>query len=149
METISISYAHEDQAFTLEIYDSLQEKGLSPWLDVKKLLPGQEWKLEIEKAIRDSTIFIACLSKNSVDKKGFVQAELKRALDITDLMPEGKIYIIPVRLDDCEVPTRLSKFQWVDYFNPGDREKLFDSFQNYHRASENRQPEQFFDAGRE
>ena len=106
METIFISYAHEDQSFALEIYEILREQGLSPWLDVKKLLPEQEWKLEIEKAIRDSDIFIACLSKNSVDKKGFVQAELKRALDVADLMPEGKVYIIPVRLDECDVPIR-------------------------------------------
>jgi hypothetical protein len=93
-------------------------------MDAKDLLPGQEWKVEIEKAIRESAVFIACLSNNSVNKEGFVQAELKRALEIADLMPEGRIFIVPIRLDNCKVPISLSKLHWVDYFEDEEREKL-------------------------
>jgi hypothetical protein len=39
-----------------------------------------------------------------VDKKGYVQKELKEALDIFQEYPEKAIYLIPARLDDCKVP---------------------------------------------
>lgn len=39
------------------------------------------------------------------------------ALDIADQIPEGQIYIIPLRLENCDVPSRLSKWQWVNFFD--------------------------------
>jgi hypothetical protein len=30
---------------------------------IKKLLPGQDWKLEIRKAVRESDVVVVCLSK--------------------------------------------------------------------------------------
>jgi hypothetical protein len=65
MVKIFISYAHEDRNTALEIYNALKIKRLSPWIDAKDLLPGQEWKAEIGKAIRESNIFVACLSNYS------------------------------------------------------------------------------------
>ena len=136
MAKIFISYAREDEATAETIYASLVNLGHSVWLDRKKLVPGQEWKMEIEKAIQSSDIFLACLSKHSVDKVGFVQTELRRALEVTDLMPEGKIYIIPVRLDECEVPFKLKNLQWVDYFEIGSGDGLLRAI-NTHSNAEN------------
>jgi hypothetical protein len=124
MAQIFISYAREDEETAVKIHDSLVSEGHSVWMDRKKLIPGQDWKTEIEQAIQSSDIFIACLSTHSVDKVGFVQAELRRALDVADLMPEGKIFIIPVRLDECQVPTKLKKLQWVNHFEIGSGESL-------------------------
>jgi transcriptional regulator with XRE-family HTH domain len=124
MADIFISYAHEDRSTVLEIYKTLNDKGFSLWIDHNDLLPGQDWKVEIEKAIQESEIFIACLSSHSVNKRGYVQAELKRALDIAEQMPEGSVYIIPVRLDDCKVPITLDRLHWLDYFVEDQKEKL-------------------------
>ncbi len=135
MAKIFISYAREDEATAETIHDSLVNEGHSVWLDRKNLIPGQEWKMEIEKAIQSSDIFLACLSKHSVDKVGFVQTELRRALEVADLMPEGKIYIIPVRLDECEVPFKLKNLQWVNYFEIGTAESLFRAI-NIHSNAE-------------
>lgn len=55
-----------------------------------------------------------CLSNKSVTKEGYVQKEIKLALDLADEKPEGVIFIIPVKLDDCAVPHHLTKTQWVD-----------------------------------
>jgi hypothetical protein len=110
-------------------------------MDKKNLLPGQDWKTEIEKAIRGSDIFLACLSNHSVNKTGFVQAELKRALDVADLMPEGKIFIIPVRLDDCPVPYKLQGLQWVNYFEAESKENLFKAIRSKVSAEENLEKE--------
>ena len=37
-----------------------------------------------------------------------IQKELRKALDVADEQPEGSIYLIPVRLELCEFPDRLS-----------------------------------------
>jgi hypothetical protein len=49
-------------------------------------------------------------------KQGFVQKEIRFALDIADENPPGRIFIIPVRLVDCDVPDCLKKWQWVNLF---------------------------------
>jgi hypothetical protein len=89
--------------------------GINPWLDIKNLLPGQQWKTMISQTIRKSTYFIALLSNNSINKRGFAQKELKIALDILDEMPQCRIFIIPVRVNDCEVADeRLQAIHWAD-----------------------------------
>jgi hypothetical protein len=68
-------------------------------MDVKSLTPGQDWELEVGKAIRRSHFFVACLSTRAVTKQGFIQKELRRAFDIYEELPEGTIYLVPVRLE--------------------------------------------------
>jgi hypothetical protein len=68
-------------------------------------MKGQNWELEIHNNIKSSDFFIACLSKNSVSKHGYVQKELKEAISVLDEIPENEIYIIPIRIDDCLVPS--------------------------------------------
>jgi len=72
------------------------------WLDTESLLPGDRWKDKIQDAIENSNYFIAMLSTRSVNKKGFVQKELKTALEVLDLFPSSERFILPVRLDDCK-----------------------------------------------
>ncbi len=114
---VFISYAREDQDVAERIYTDLKESGIQVWIDKHSLLPGQNWKLEIEKAIRESTYFLALLSFNSLSKKGYVQKELRKALDILDEMPDTEIFLIPVRLDNCETShPRLAEIHRVDLF---------------------------------
>lgn len=114
---IFISYAHEDEAPARRLYEDLKRAGAKPWLDKENLLPGQEWKMAIESAIEQSDYFIALLSSRSVNKRGYVQKELRQALDVLSMIPPGTIYVIPVRIDACE-PThlRLRDLNWVDLF---------------------------------
>ena len=106
-----------DKPIVRELYQRLNAEGwIDPWLDKEKLLPGQEWELEIEKSVEISDVVVVCLSKNSVEKEGYFQKEIKKVLDLSDQKPEGTIFIIPLRLDDCEPPRRLVKWQYVDYF---------------------------------
>lgn len=149
MGKIFISYAKEDISLAKELYETLDRQGFSLWMDEEDLLPGYQWEIEIEKAIHESDIFIACLSKNSVNKRGYVQAELKKALDVANLMPEGEVYIIPVRLDACEVPRSLSKLHWLNYFEPGEKEKLYKAIRQRIESSVKvvSKQETYFDAG--
>lgn len=114
---IFISYAREDLITARRISASLREYKLEPWLDVEKLQPGQNWRQAIESAIKASAFFIALLSSNSVNKRGFVQKELRTALDVLQEMPPSQVYMIPVRIDECvsDYPA-LQDIQWTDLF---------------------------------
>jgi len=78
--------------------------------------------MEIERAVENSDVVIMFLSDNSITKEGFVQKEIKKAIDKADEKPEGTVFIIPIRIEDCVVPKRLSKWQWIDYF-PDERKR--------------------------
>jgi TIR domain len=102
----------------------LKADGIRCWFDEEDLLPGQDWEYEISKAIRSSRYVVACLSKASVSKAGYIQKELRKALDVADEQPEGVAYLIPVRLEECEIPERLQRWQWVDLFKDQQYERL-------------------------
>ena len=96
--------------------------GFSPWMDVRKLLPGQNWPRAIENAIDGSDFFIACYSSRSVRKRGGFQAEIRYALDCARQVPLEQIFLVPVRLDNCEVPRAVqAEFQWADLFPDWER----------------------------
>jgi nucleoside phosphorylase len=113
---VFLSYAREDETKVVDLYHRLSTAGFKPWMDKKDILPGERWEASITRAIRDSHFFLACLSPNSTNKRGVIQKEIRDALDIMDSMLPSDIYLIPVRLEACEVPDRLRKFQWVNLF---------------------------------
>jgi hypothetical protein len=89
---------------------------LNPWLDKKNLRPGENWRIAIRRAIRESRFFIVLIS-SSILKRRFIHREIKEALDILDEFIETDIFIIPVRLDDCDIPyEKLKGIQYVDLF---------------------------------
>jgi len=115
--TIFISYAKEDSAQARRLFDDLRRHGFEVWFDEESLLPGQKWRPSIQDAIQKSRFFIALLSTHSVSKKGYVQKELKTAIEVLDEFPENQIFLIPIRLDDCDVlDQRLRDIHYVDLF---------------------------------
>ncbi|MCI0609601.1 MAG: SUMF1/EgtB/PvdO family nonheme iron enzyme [Anaerolineae bacterium] len=100
-----------------ELYRYLLRRRIKPWFDEIDLVGGQDWQAEIPKALATSDAIIICLTKNSVDKEGYIQKEIKFALDKALEMPEGRIFLIPVRFEECDVPFSLSRYQWVDLFD--------------------------------
>ena len=102
---VFLCHASQDQPIVRDLYQKLAaETWIDPWLDAEKLLPGQDWNLEIEKAAEASDAVIVCVSTTSVAKEGYVQKELRKVLDIALEKPEGAIFIVPLRLDDCAFP---------------------------------------------
>ena len=121
---VFLCYAHDDAREVRKLYDHLKQNGIVTWLDQENLIPGQDWKWEISKAVKQSDVVIICLSSNSISKEGFVQKEITYALDAADEKPDGTIFLIPARLDACTVPTRLNRWQWVDLFQSDGYAKL-------------------------
>lgn len=114
---VFLCHASGDKPQVRELYKRLIFEGVDAWLDQEKLLPGQDWRLEIPKEVHEADVVLICLSRNSITKEGYIQKEIKFALDIADEKPEGTIFLIPARLEDCTVPERLSRWHWVDLFD--------------------------------
>lgn len=121
---VFLCHASQDKPEVWKLHRYLKTRGVKPWLDVEDLLPGEDWEVEIPKALFSSDIILVCLSKNSVNKEGYVQKEIAFALDKALEKPEGTIFIIPVKLEDCELPKRLSRYQAVDLFRTDGRKRL-------------------------
>ena len=113
---IFLSYAREDEEKVEKLYQKLSNAGFKPWMDKEDILAGEQWKSRIQQAIRHSDFFLACLSANSIDKRGWIQREIKQALDLWQEKLDSDIYLIPVRLEDCEATESLHDFQWVNLF---------------------------------
>ncbi|MFZ5880065.1 MAG: SUMF1/EgtB/PvdO family nonheme iron enzyme [Chloroflexota bacterium] len=126
---VFLCHATEDRSAARELYEKLAaEVWIQPWMDTEDLLPGQDFDVEIYKALRDSDSILICLSQTSVAKEGYLNKEIRRALDVAREKPEGAIYIIPVKFDECTPAfAELKKLQWLDYFAPKAHEKLLKS----------------------
>ena len=111
---VFLCHASTDKPKVRELYRYLKKRGIQPWFDEEDLVGGQDWQIEIPKALATSDAIIICLTKNSVDKEGYIQKEIKFALDKALEMPEGRIFLIPVKFEECDVPFSLSRYQWVD-----------------------------------
>lgn len=127
MAQIFISYAREDFQHARELYQRLKAQGFRPWMDKVDLLAGQPWQPALERAMRESDFFVLLLSRNSVKKRGFVQREIRTALDLWEDKLADDIFLIPIMLEAMaweEVPEAISKFQWVELFEDDGWERL-------------------------
>lgn len=113
--TVFLSYARSDMGAVENIRKMLMSSGSQIWMDIHDMVGGEDWERAIERAINDCEVFIAVLSENSVGRRGMVQKELGNALRKLDEMLPQDIYIVPVRLDQCPIPERLSHLHLIEW----------------------------------
>ncbi|MDX2278429.1 MAG: SUMF1/EgtB/PvdO family nonheme iron enzyme [Saprospiraceae bacterium] len=104
---VFLCHSSGDKPAVRALYQRLRADGVDPWLDEEDLLPGQKWEQEIPKAVRAADAIVVCLSRSSTTKEGYVQKEIKLALDVAEEKPDGTIFFIPLKLEDCDIPERL------------------------------------------
>jgi hypothetical protein len=122
-----LSYVREDADEVEKLVSVLRGASIPVWKDTENLWPGVDWQQKIREAIEDGSLaFIACFSTSSVQKtKSYMNAELNLAVDQIRLMKPGQVWLLPVRLDDCELPNfdigsnrTLNTLQRIDLFGP-------------------------------
>lgn len=128
---IFLLHARSDGEAVARLYNRLVKAGANVWLDKKNLLPGQDWQSEIRLAIHGSDIVIVCLSKRFNKQGGYRHEEVRIALERANLLPEGAIFIVPVRLEKCETPEPLLRWQRVDLFETGGFKKLLTALKEH------------------
>ena len=126
---VFLCHASEDKPDVRKVHQRLVKDGIDVWLDEEDLLPGQDWDFKIQKAVREADAIIIFFSKNAISKRGYIQREVRIALAIAEEQPEGEIYLIPARLEKCDMPFRLKHLHYVDLFEKDGYEKLIRSLQ--------------------
>ena len=102
-----ISYSRVNQEFALKLARELRTSRFAVWLDQLDIPTGARWDNELEKALNDCEIFLVILTPASIASEN-VKDEIGFAID------HGK-HILPVLLDECEIPLRLRRLQYVDF----------------------------------
>ena len=113
--SIFIGAAKADDGAARELYQTLQNEGYQPWLASIDLLPGQRIEQEIEKTLTSADFAIVLFSYHALTQRGKVQRQYRLALDTLKEWPDGDVFMIPVQLDDCEIPYSFREFYTVDY----------------------------------
>jgi hypothetical protein len=117
MSKVFISYVRADEEIAERLYKDLKERGADVWLDKHDLRAGQGWRGTIKQAVRSSSHFIAVISRNSIHKRGYAQAEIHEALEKLKEIAPDEIYLIPVRLDETIPPyEQLQDRHYVNLF---------------------------------
>ena len=121
---VFLCYSHVDRDAVQFLYARLKSNHIEPWLDVEKLTPGQNWAHEIRNAILRCNMVIVCLSREFNKQNGFRYKELKLALKKAEVLLAEDIFIIPARLEKCDMPESLHHLQRVDLFEEDGYKKL-------------------------
>lgn len=108
---VFISHASEDKArFVLNFATQLRQQGIEAWVDTWEILPGDSLVKRIfDEGIGQAQAVIVVLSVQSVEKP-WVREEMETA--VIKRINE-KICLIPVILDDCNVPEALTATKWI------------------------------------
>lgn len=107
---VFVSHASEDKdRFVTRFATRLRENGVDAWLDKWEMLPGDSLVDKIfEEGLKDAQAVIIVLSRISVQKP-WVREELNAAI-VKRINMGSKL--IPVVIDDCEVPEALTSTLW-------------------------------------
>ena len=126
---VFLCHSKHDKEMARTLYRNLRQMQFQPWLDEEDILPGQDWEQEIREAVHKADVVVICLSQASVTSTGYMHKEVRFALDAAEYQPEKSIFMIPVRLDDCTVPSRLERWQWVNLYEGTGYQQLMKALQ--------------------
>lgn len=101
------SYSREDSVFVLKLARELREAGATLWLDRLDIRGGQRWDEAVQAALKSCEGMLAVLSPRSVASINFMD-EVSYAI-------EEQKQIIPVLYQECTIPFRLRRVQYVDF----------------------------------
>jgi hypothetical protein len=126
-DILFLCYSPIDKEKVYELYNHLKNDGINVWIDQQSLLPGQNRKSEVANIIAKSYAIIVCLSKNSIQEEGEIQADIRVAIEAAKNKPEGIIFMIPVKLDACQLPPSLSQYHPANLYEDDGYYKLLQS----------------------
>ena len=124
---IFIVYSRHDRASVQELVERLtHEIGLKVFFDIQSIQAGQDWELAIGEAMKSSRAVLVCIGQPV--KEGFINKEIRMALDIFQRMPVETPFVIPLILPGTEnvegIPEELKRIQWIDARNGIDNKTL-------------------------
>jgi hypothetical protein len=101
---VFLSCCHDNAQEVAQLYQDLTKAGLTVWWD-QQIRPGADWKLEIRTAMKNSSAVVLCLSAEALQRVTTgIYSEALDAIDAYRLYRPGEVFLIPVRLNECESP---------------------------------------------
>lgn len=110
---VFLSYSSASQPWVRKFTEALTASGITAWFDAHEILPGERWRDQIEKALRQSRVLIMVLTPESIQRP-WTFFELGAAL-------ADEKRIVPVLSDDvdpAEIPAVVRQFQFVREKSP-------------------------------
>jgi hypothetical protein len=127
---VFVSHASEDKLeFAEPLSRLLREKGVDAWYDKWELVPGDNLVNKVfEEGLGSASTVVFLMSTNSLGKdKPWVRAELENAVH---RHIEGKLRLIPVMLNECDVPQSLISILRINLEQEGSIEAVADRIVN-------------------
>jgi hypothetical protein len=132
---VFLCHATVDKPDVRDLYTRLEAEHMDVWFDEESLLGGKDWRLEIQKAVRQVDAVIVCLSPESTSgRASYLQEELKCVLEVAEEQVEGTIFLIPLKLRPCQIPETLERWQAVTLYDDRGFERLMRSLRERGQA---------------
>ena len=112
MASIFISHSSIDKPFAHRLIESLEREGHTCWIDEKQIKVGERIIGKIQEGLKDSDYIALLLSSNSVKSK-WVEEEW--AVQYWEQVNSGKIILLPVLIEQCEIPKLLTGIKYADF----------------------------------
>jgi hypothetical protein len=104
---VFLSYAHKDEKLAHAIAEDLRAAGFAVWDPIAKLQPGENWALEVGKALRDAEAMVVLLSPAALGSE-HVKRDIEYALG--DVRFKGRLLPVVIR-PVKEIPWILETLQ--------------------------------------
>ena len=114
-----LSYASEDREVVEKIKNRLEAEGMEVFFDKERLEGGDEWDKKIRRNIRQCSLFLPIISKNTLTcEKRYFRIEWNDAIEIEKMTPPGETFVLPIVIDDTSateqnLPARFHEVQSV------------------------------------
>lgn len=111
---VFVSHSYKDKAVVVPLAERIRNRGLKVFLDDWCIGPGDDKYLALEKGLEVSQVLVFCASPNSVDSE-WAQFERSTVHFANPTNEKNKRRVIPLLLADCELPSTLQRFKYIDY----------------------------------
>lgn len=110
--TVFLSHSSKDRAIVERVGEELRRMALKPWLDVQQIAPGERIPQKLSTALASAGYFLIFWSSSAANSR-WVQSEVDAAF--FRWADNQSILIIPVLLDNSELPELLKPISHLDF----------------------------------
>ena len=107
MRHVFISYHHDDGDFAENLISRIEKAGFETWVDDARLHGGEDWRTEIDQAIKDAFALIVIMTPEARSSE-YVTYEWAFAWG-------AGVKVIPVLNKDTKLHPRLEALQYLNF----------------------------------